>query len=295
MADVHECRTLRQQIDSQGVVAPLVLNALMARLAARAGFAAGYVGGGAVGFLNCASEANLSLTQMVQCGLQIRAESSLPLILDGTCGWGDPMHVRHTVRSAEAAGYIAIELEDQVLPKRAHHHVGIEHCVPVELMCAKVAEAVAARQSKDFLIIARTNAARVTNLDDALQRAESYHRAGADLLMVMPGRNGDVRAAAKRLPSPLAYMLPVGGIGVVGMPVAELHQLGYRLVLDSATPFFSMYRALSQTYESLARWQVDPLVGSDGQALEAEVCAVMDLEALLAIERRTVERPPGFE
>lgn len=289
MSDKHKQATLREAILSHGVVAPLVLNALMARLAARAGFPAGYVGGGAMGFLNCASEANLSLTQMVQCGLQIRAESSLPLILDGTCGWGDPMHVRHTVRSAEAAGYTAIELEDQVLPKRAHHHVGIEHCIPLELMRAKVEEAVAARRSSDFLIVARTNAARVTNLNDALRRAEAYHRAGADLLMVMPGREGDVRAAAERLPSPLAYMLPVGGVGAVGMSIPDLQALGYRLVLDAATPFFSMFRALSHTYTTLAQQQVDPLVGDQGPVLESEVCNLMDLEALLAIERRTVE------
>lgn len=282
--------SLRQAIVSRGVVAPLVLNALMARMAARAGFVAGYVGGGAMGFLNCASEANLSLTQMVQCGLQIRAECDLPLILDGTCGWGDPMHVRHTVRSAEAAGFTAIELEDQVLPKRAHHHVGVEHCVPLELMRAKIEEAVAARRSSDFLVIARTNAARVTNLDDALRRSLAYHDAGADLLMVMPGREGDVRAVAERLPSPLAYMLPVGGVGAVNMSIADLHALGYRLVLDAATPFFSMFQALSQTYAALAQRQVDPLVGDRGSALESEVCGLIDLDNLLAIERRTVER-----
>ena len=74
---------------------------------------------------------------------------------------------------AEAAGFAAIEIEDQLVPKRAHHHVGIEHMIPIELMAAKVREAVAARRSADFLIVGRTNAMRASNLDDALRRGEA--------------------------------------------------------------------------------------------------------------------------
>src|SRR5262245_52574744 len=99
-----------------GVVAPVVLNALMARLAEMAGFRAGYVGGGSMGFATCCTEANLSLTTLVNAAVDIRAHARLSLILDGTCGWGDPVHVVHTVRHAQAAGYEAIEIEDQILP-----------------------------------------------------------------------------------------------------------------------------------------------------------------------------------
>jgi 2-methylisocitrate lyase-like PEP mutase family enzyme len=128
------------------VTAPLVLNPLMARMVEAAGFGAGYLGGGATGYQKVALEANLNLTEMRQAALDIRAVSSLPLILDGACGYGDPMHMHRTIGMTEAAGFAAIEIEDQLVPKRAHHHVGIEHMIPMELMAAKVKEAVAARR-----------------------------------------------------------------------------------------------------------------------------------------------------
>ncbi|MGH7040757.1 MAG: isocitrate lyase/phosphoenolpyruvate mutase family protein, partial [Acetobacteraceae bacterium] len=130
MADL--ARDLKRLIAGDApVFAPLVLNPLMARLAAATGFPALYLGGGAMGYLTCFTEANLSLTEMVHAGLDIRAACDLPLILDGACGWGDPMHLRRTIALAEAAGFAAIEIEDQILPKRAHHHIGIDHMVPV--------------------------------------------------------------------------------------------------------------------------------------------------------------------
>src|SRR5689334_3542709 len=170
---------------TEPVWAPLVLNPMMARLAAGAGFPALYLGGGSMGYLGCFTEANLTLTEMVQAGLDIRAACDLPLILDAAGGWGDPMHLRRTVRLAEAAGFAAIEIEDQLLPKRAHHHVGLEHNIPIELMAAKVAESVAARRSDSLLVIARTNAVRNAGMDEALRRAEAMRRAGADMLFVL--------------------------------------------------------------------------------------------------------------
>src|SRR5437773_7819266 len=133
------------------VTAPLVLNPLMARMVEAAGFKAGYLGGGATGYLKVALEANLNLTEMCQAAVDIRAVSSLPLIMDGACGYGDPMHMHRTIGMSEAAGFAAIEIEDQLVPKRAHHHIGIEHMIPTALMAAKVKEAVAARRNPDFL------------------------------------------------------------------------------------------------------------------------------------------------
>ncbi|HZD25494.1 MAG TPA: isocitrate lyase/PEP mutase family protein, partial [Alphaproteobacteria bacterium] len=150
------------------VCAPLVLNPLMAKLAEEAGFRALYLGGGASGYLKVHLEANLTLTEMCQAGLEIRSVSALPLILDAAAGWGDPMHIHRTMGMAEAAGFAAIEIEDQILPKRAHHHVGIERMVPPALMAAKVREAVAVRRNPETVVIARTNGVRASDMDDAL-------------------------------------------------------------------------------------------------------------------------------
>src|SRR5919202_1844503 len=187
--------------------APLVLNPLMARLAEAAGFEAGYLGGGATGYLKVALEANLNLTEMCQAAIDIRASTSLPLILDAACGFGDPMHMHRTIGMTEAAGFAAIEIEDQLLPKRAHHHIGIEHMIPLELMVAKVEEAVAARRDPDLLIIARTNAVRASSMDDALRRGEAYRQAGADVLLLSSAhRPEQLRTIAERLGGPPLYL-----------------------------------------------------------------------------------------
>src|SRR3546814_14107722 len=93
-------------------------------------------------------EANLNLTEMCQAALDIRTVTSLPLILDGAAGWGDPMHMRRAIGMTEAAGFAAIEVVDQILPKRAHHHVRRENMVQHELMAAKAQEAEAARRTQ---------------------------------------------------------------------------------------------------------------------------------------------------
>src|ERR1700722_8801744 len=150
---------------SEPVFAPLVFNPISAMLAEAAGFKALYLGGGSMGYIKGGTEAQLSLTEMAQAALDIRTVCPLPLILDGACGWGDPMHVNRTIRMSEAAGFSAIEIEDQILPKRAHHHIGVENIIPAEAMADKVKEAVAARSDPDFVIIARTNAARMNGID----------------------------------------------------------------------------------------------------------------------------------
>ncbi len=275
------------------VLAPLVLNPLMARLAEQAGFRALYLGGGAMGYLTGFTEANLSLTEMARAGLDIGASCRLPLILDGACGWGDPMHMHRTIGMAERAGFAAIEIEDQILPKRAHHHVGIEHIVPTELMAAKIAEAAIARRSRDFLLIARTNALRTHGLDEALRRGEAYAKAGADMLFVLARRPEDLRAIAGRLPHPLMYMTPAGGLAEAGLSLAELGAMGFGLVVDPSTPLLAMHHALRQSYQAIAAGRPDPVLGAQAGAEQDRVHETIGLETLLAVERRTVERPAG--
>lgn len=291
MPDVPQ--TLRSMIESaaEPVFAPLVLNPLMARLAEQAGFPALYLGGGSMGFVTCFTEANLSLTEMARHALDIRTACNLPLILDGACGWGDPMHMRRTIPMAEAAGFAAIEIEDQILPKRAHHHIGIEHIIPIELMVAKIEEAVAARRSRDFLIIARTNAARKPDgLDDAIRRGEAMRKAGADLLLVSSGHPGHARIIGEALPGPKMFMMTSSRLSASGMTVAELAAIGYRLFVDPTTPLMAMHRALRDCYAAMKEGKPDPLIGADVHAEQLVVHETIGLESLLAIERRTVER-----
>lgn len=275
---------------AEPVLAPLVLNPLMARLAERAGHKALYLGGGSMGYLTCFTEANLTLTEMARHAIDIRAACNLPLILDGAAGWGDPMHMLRTIGMAEAAGFCAIEIEDQILPKRAHHHVGLEHIVDLELMVAKIEEAVRARRDPDFTIIARTNAVRTHDIDEALRRGEAMKRAGADMLFMLARKPDDVRRIAERLEPPFMYMLSAGGFASLQIPIPELMRMGFRLFVDPVTPLLAMHRVLRQSYAALAAMQPDPLIGDGAHAEQEAMHESIGLETLLAIERRTVER-----
>ena len=277
--------------DATPITAPLVLNPLMARMVEAAGFPAGYLGGGSTGYQKVALEANLNLTEMCQAALDIRAVSSLPLILDGACGYGDPMHMHRTIGMVEAAGFEAIEIEDQLVPKRAHHHVGIEHMIPIELMAAKVREAVAARRSPDFLIVGRTNAMRASTMDDALRRGEAYRRAGADLVLLsMANRPEQLRAIAERLGGPLMYLAGRGGLAGLGMGLKDLGALGYKIVADPSTPLLAAFVAWKKVYAELAQDFGGGQAKVDWSPVEHEMLKVIDIEKLLAVERATVEK-----
>ncbi len=139
------------------ILAPVALNPMMARLAEDAGFKAAYVSGGSLGWLKCVTEANLTLHEMAQLALEMRAASPIPLVLDAGGGWGDPVHMHHTMALAEAAGYSALEVEDQFLPRRVHHHIGEERLIEPEAMALKIRELVAARKNPDSIVVWRTN------------------------------------------------------------------------------------------------------------------------------------------
>ncbi|MEZ5852405.1 MAG: isocitrate lyase/PEP mutase family protein [Hyphomicrobiaceae bacterium] len=273
------------------VDAPLVLNPMMARLAEAAGFQALYLGGGSTGYLKCVTEANLNLSEMCQAALDIKTVSSLPLILDGACGWGDPMHMHRTIGMSETAGFEAIEIEDQILPKRAHHHIGIEHVIPAELMCEKIKECLAARRSPDFLIIARTNATRMHGLDEALRRAEAFRKAGADMLLVLAKTPDQVKVIGEKVGGPMVLLASGDAVRASGLSRAELGRLGYKLIIDASTPLMAAHKAWRDTYAAMARDEPAPSLGPGGaKAEQDEVHKTIGLDRMLAIERRTVER-----
>jgi 2-methylisocitrate lyase-like PEP mutase family enzyme len=272
------------------IVAPVALNPIMARLAEEAGFKALYLSGGSLGWLKCVTEANLTLPELAAVALDMRAVCRLPIVLDAGGGWGDPVHVHRTIALAEAAGFAAIEIEDQLLPRRVEHHAGVDHLIPTELMLKKLAEAIAARTDPDFVIIARTNARRVYNLDEALRRAEAFHKAGADMLFVHTRNAKEIRTVGERLPPPLMTFAPADGFSEFLYTSRELAGFGYRLAASSGTAFAAMVKAVRQSYECLAQGKMDPFLGAGGADREMKAAQTTSgLERLLEIERRTMK------
>ena len=178
----------------------------------------------------------------------------MPVIADADTGYGNPVNVIRTVQEYEAAGVAAIHLEDQVMPKKCGHMDGKE-VIPAGEMAAKVAAAVAARNSADFLIIARTDARAVEGLEAALERARLYRDAGADILFVeAPQSEQEIEAVAGAFPDvPLLFNYAEGG---KTPPVTHqfLRELGFRLVIF---PISTLLAAAAAMRSVLAQIQAD--------------------------------------
>lgn len=276
------------------IVAPVALNPIMARMAEEAGFRALYLSGGSLGWLKCVTEANLSISELAEVAVDMRTVCRLPIVLDVGGGFGDPVHVHRTIAMSEAVGIGAIEIEDQLLPRRVEHHVGIDHLVPSELMVEKIREAVAARTDPGLVIVGRTNARRVSNLDEAIRRAEAWKAAGADMLFVHTRSPDELRIVGERLPAPLMMFAPADGFAGFPYTPEDLAGLGYRLAASSGTAFAAMVRAARQSYECLAQGKPDPFLGPGGADREMKAAQeTTGLARLLEIERRTMKGRAG--
>ncbi len=267
------------------VTAPLALDALSAALAVEMGFGAVYLGGGGLGFQRCVSEALLTATEVAEATRAITERIDVAVVVDGTTGFGDAVHTWRTVRMMEQAGAAAIEIEDQLAPKRAHHQKGVDHMIAVDEMAGKVEAAVQARSDPDFLIIARCNALSHDGVDDALRRMSAYSAAGADMLLLLPRSDGEFHAVSGNTGLPLVAMMPTGG-----RTDSQLADAGYRLKLDAFSATLFGYRAIRAGYEVLRQGR--ELAGSMDEALDelSEIGATMGIETLYGIEARTTER-----
>jgi 2-methylisocitrate lyase-like PEP mutase family enzyme len=263
---------------------------LSALLAQRTGFVAAYLGGGALGYLLGVTEARLTSTEVTAIARQITNVCDLPLIVDGTTGFGDPIHVLRTVRELERAGAAGIEIEDQLAPKRAHHERRIDHPVTLEQMLEKIDAALEAREDPDFLIIARTNTFAEIGFEEGLRRAQAYAEAGADMVLASPRTEDEVRRLPGEMPKPLVAMTIAAGQRPRLTP-NELFALGYPLVLEAQAPMLAAYTALRRAYQSLRTDGDGPLDAEELRAARAEIHELCDLPHLWALEERTTERP----
>ena len=263
---------------------PLCLDPITARLAEQLGYRAGYVSGGALGFALAVSEALLSIDELAAATRAIVRRSDLPIIVDGAVGFGDPVHVTRMMWEFEDAGAAAVEIEDQVAPKRVSHHRGIEHLVTKDEMAAKIEAAVAARQDPNFLVIARTGAVRHEGIDAACERARAYVEAGADVLLPLPASADDIGRVRAVVDVPLAT------IGMFDQS-ARAHPAGIGLFIDPITPHVAIYQATKQLLERHGRGEGSGIDPKELMALYRELGTTGGFDELYDIERATTE--PG--
>jgi 2-methylisocitrate lyase-like PEP mutase family enzyme len=279
--------TLRAAIEGGGpVFAPVCLDPLTARTIEGLGYEAAYLSGGGLGFQLAVSEALLTITEVATVTRQITQRSAVPLIVDSGVGFGDALHASRAVWEFEAAGAAAIELEDQVAPKRAHHHKGVEHLIPVQEMVEKLQAVVAARSDPDFLIIARTGAVRNESFGAAIARGRAYRAAGADVVMLFPSSEEEWQRAPGEIDAPLAALAAFDT-----RSREAWHASGWPLVID---PFSGQVLAYQAMRDAHSRFQADGATGHDPADLfrvYREVQQAAGMEDFYAIEERSTEKP----
>jgi 2-methylisocitrate lyase-like PEP mutase family enzyme len=224
---------LKDRLKDAGIVlAPGVYDALTALLAERAGFEALYLSGASIAYtrLGRPDIGLVTASEVADTLANICARVNVPVIVDADTGYGNALNVARTVRSFERAGAAAIQLEDQQIPKRCGHLDG-KAVVPAAEMAGKIKAALDARDHA--LIVARTDAIAVEGFEPALERAERYLEAGADVLFIEALRSlEDMQAAAKRFGGrvPLLANMVEGGKTPV-LSAAELEALGFRIAI----------------------------------------------------------------
>jgi len=242
-------KTLLERIEEPRILVAMgVHDGLTARLAERAGFEAFYHGGYAVAAhqFGLPDIGIIALHEMVESLGRVTGVSSVPVITDADTGYGEIAGVRRSVQELERAGAAAIQIEDQVFPKRCGHMDGKE-VIPREEMVLKVRAAAAARSNPELLIIARTDALQPNDLDDAIDRCNAYSDAGADVVFVdAPGSEDELAEVADRVDGPsLANMSETGRTPV--MSASELERMGYGIVIFPSP----QVRIIARAYEEL--------------------------------------------
>ena len=183
---MRQAKTLRQLFGGKEIiVAPGAHDVLTAKIIQQVGFKAVYFTGygQAASHLGSPDVGLLTMTEMVARVRNFVTAVDIPVIADGDTGFGNVINVMRTVCEYEAAGAAAIQIEDQVAPKKCGHMAG-RQVVPVEEMVGKIKAAVAARQDPDFVIIARTDSRTSKGIDEAISRGKAYEAAGADVLFI---------------------------------------------------------------------------------------------------------------
>lgn len=231
------------------LVAPGVFDGISAKIADQMEFEALYM----TGYGTVASHLGLpdagiaTYSDMVGRVSVIAGGIKTPLIADGDTGYGGLLNVQYSVRGYEAAGAVAIQLEDQEFPKKCGHMLG-RRVVPVEDMVDKIKVAVRSRETSDFLIIARTDSRTTLGLDEAMRRADAYANAGADILFIeSPESLEEMHTIGRSFDRPLMANMVEGG----RTPVVDkktLEEIGYSIAIFPAFGFLAAGEVLRSVY-----------------------------------------------
>ena len=267
------------------VLLPGVANALAARVVADTGFAAAYVTGAGIAntHLGIPDNGLVTLTELVDHVAAIRDVFPGPLMVDADTGFGNALNMRRTMQALERAGADAIQIEDQVFPKRCGHFEGKE-VIPAAEMVGKIKAAADARTDPDLMIVARTDAIATDGFDAAMDRANAYREAGADVGFVEAPTSPEQMAAIARLPWPQLVNIVIGG-KTPELPNEKRRELGFAGVLYANT---ALQAAMLGMQRALAHLKANGSVGDAKDLLAGfdERQRLVDLAGFQALERK---------
>ena len=237
------------------VIAPGIYDALTALVAQQAGFSTLYVSGAAIAYtrLGRPDIGLVSMSEVAETLALIRERVTAHLIVDADTGYGNALNVRRTVQEFERAGANAIQIEDQDFPKRCGHLDG-KAVIPAAEMCGKICAALDARRQRETLIIARTDAIAAEGFEQAIERANMYRAAGADMLFVeAPKTRDDLSRVTRSLGGkvPLMANMVEGGKTPL-LPAAALDAMGFALVIFPGGIVRAFGQLATDYYASLA-------------------------------------------
>lgn len=240
------------QSSKEALTLPGAYDALSARLIQAEGYSAVYITGAGLAnsMLGVPDIGLVTVTELRDHVARIAEAVDIPLVVDGDTGFGNAVNTYRTVRLLERAGASAIQIEDQVFPKKCGHFEG-KAIISADEMTQKIHAAVDARQNDETVIIARTDARAVSTLDEAFERAERYREAGADVLFVeAPESRDELRAIGGRFTVPLVANMVEGGKTPL-CTVDDLSEMGFSIVLFANAALRVSQRAISEMLREL--------------------------------------------
>ena len=280
--------SLRDQLEDKNkiIVLPGVFDALSAKIAEHVGFDAmfqtGY--GSSAALLGMPDFGLLNSGETVDNAMRIIRAVSVPVLVDADTGYGYPLNVWRLVRDLESLGAAGIFLEDQVWPKRCGHMVG-KDVISKDEYIPKLKAALEARQSKDFIIVARTDARAPIGLDEAIERGKAYRKAGADVIFVEAPRSvEELKKVANEIDAPLVANMIEDGV-TPNLSASELVKLGYQIAVFPLSAIYSATFAMRQVLTELKN------TGTTRDARNIMVTfkdfnRFMDLEHFVGLEKR---------
>jgi len=288
MKRIRTKRSLRHQIRSRDriIVMPGVFDALSARIAQHVSFDAmfqtGY--GSSASLLGMPDFGFLNAGETVDNARRIIRAVDLPVIVDADTGYGNPLSVWRLVRDLESMGAGGLFLEDQVWPKRCGHMRG-KSIIPTNDYILKLEAALDARKSKDFIIVARTDARASRGLDEAIHRGKTYFKAGADVIFIeAPTSTKELSRIANEIDAPLVANMIEEGVTPT-LSAQQLFQMGYNVALFPLSALYAATYAILKVFSELKKTGTTEH-GREMMVTFNEFNKLVDLQRYMELEKR---------